>query len=151
MTTHHIPMATASENAKTHDILTKSTFVYRTSKSSFPTRIVEWSNINRLNNRNGEGVRYGDYGKLDGGNGLYLDPHNDATDSMVTVLISTESTSIDAYGTGTGTPASGQQWATQESLISEGDILVLLYPDGTEWEYVAHFTNNGHGVAVPNV
>lgn len=147
MNTHTILLHTASKNDATYGIAFTSDYVFRTAKSSAPTRVQVWANIGRLNPRDGEPVRYSSYGKIDGGKGRYLDPHRNATDSAITVLLTPESSVIDGYGTNTGTEASGQVYAQQDSVIREGDTLRLVYPGGRAVEMAVHFTNNGHGEA----
>ena len=142
---HTIPMIKADDRQASYGITHTSEFVYRTSKSSYPTRIEVWSNIDRLNPRNGEPVRYGDMGPIDGGEGKYLDPSNKATDSPVTILLSPECIAIDAYGTSTGTAGSGQIYAPGVTL-RQAETVSLAYPDGYEHgPYAVRFTGNGHG------
>lgn len=143
-----IELRPASDYRASHyGVLFESAYVYRTGRSYSPTRVVVWSNTSRPNARNGEPVRHGDYGPIDGGAGRYLDPHNKATDAERSVLLSTESTVIDAYGTGTGSKESGQVWA--DDKLCDGDALTLAYPDGTEETLTARFPrySNGHGFA----
>jgi hypothetical protein len=150
-----IPMAEATEydrsryGSSRYGITHRSAFVYRTTQSHSPTRIVAWSNVHRLNARDGQTVAWGEYGPIDGGNGRYLDPHRNATDNEVSVLISTESTSIDRYGTGTGTAGSGQVLWGPDVKLAEGDTLILRYAGtGVEEKRTVRFSNNGHGDAV---
>lgn len=148
--THRIPMADGSAYDREHYGVThRSAFVYRHGRGSGPARVVTWSNTHRLNPRNGQPVRYGDMGPRDGGNGVYLDPRNRATDSPTSVLISLESTVITNSGTNTGTVASGQVYAPDGATLRDGDVLTLVYPDGTEVTYTARFPRmgNGHGHA----
>jgi hypothetical protein len=147
---HTIPMVEADARQASYGITHQSAFVYRTSKSSAPTRIVVWSNTGRLNARNGQPVRYGDYGPIDGGDGKFIDPKGKATDAPVSILLSPECTVIDAYGTGTGTVGSGQMWAPRtgggQITLRPGETVSLAYPDGTvSGPYPVRFTNNGHG------
>jgi hypothetical protein len=144
MTEHQILMMSAQDR---YGVTHVSAYVYRTARHSFPTRVVAWSNVNRKNPHPGE-RKWTDFGSI-GGEGKYLDPHNQGTDSEESFLLSPESSVIDAYGTGTGTEASGQVFA--EEIIRPGDALVLVFPDGSNVASVAHFTNNGHGVATPTI
>lgn len=121
-TSINIPMLPVSAyRTASYEIMYESKFVYRTRKSSAPTRVVMWGNTERPNPRNGEPVRYGDYGPIDGGNGRYLDPNNNPTDDPVTVLLSPESTAITDNGTNTGTEASGQVYAP-ERLATDATV-----------------------------
>jgi hypothetical protein len=148
-TTHRITLTPADANAASYGITHRSAYVYDTSRSSSPTRVVVWSNEGRPNPRNGQPIRWGQAGPIDGGNGRYLDPSHQATDSPVTVLLTPESSVITANGTNTGTQASGQVYPPAGAPIRAGDTLTLIYPDGTEAAHVARFTNNGHGIADP--
>lgn len=148
-TTHRIPMLPADDRAASYGITHRSAFVYDTDRSSSPTRIVVWSNEGRPNLRNGEPIQWGSAGPINGGNGRYLDPQNQATDSPVTVLLTPESSVITSNGTNTGTAASGQVYPVGAAPIRAGDTLTLVYPDGTEAGHIARFTNNGHGIADP--
>jgi hypothetical protein len=145
--TNFVIQMTASTDNNTYGITHRSTFVYRVAGSTSPTRIVAWSNLNRPNPRDGQPVEWTKYGKKDGGNGAYLDPQNNATDSETTVLITPEAGVISAHGNGTGTAASGQVYATQNSPIRTGDVLALVYPDGNVELRTVRLTSNGHGVA----
>lgn len=123
-----------------------SRYVFRTSKGSSPTRIVVWSNANRPNPRDGEPVRYTEYGLRDGGHGRYLDPQNKATDHVISILMSPEASVLSAHGDSTGTEASGQVYLPAGTRIAEGAELQLVYPNGdVSPVLLAHFTNNGHG------
>jgi hypothetical protein len=125
----------------------RSTFVYRAAGSSAPTRIAIWDNTRRPNTRNGEPVRYGEYGPRDGGNGRYLDPHHVATDAEQSVLITPECTVLSAHGSSTGTAASGQVWSGNLTTLRTGVRLALRLPDGSVRRVTVRLTNNGHGVA----
>ena len=149
MTEHTITVRPATDDSTHYGVTHKSERVYRTSKSNYPTRVVVWDNTRRPNPRNGEPVRYGEQGRLDGGNGRYLDPRNRATDDTVTVLLTTESIVLDAYGTGTGTPRSGQVWAEGEP-IRPADRITLVFPTGAA-AYTVEFGGNGHGRLIPAV
>ncbi len=142
---HTIPMVPADAREASYGITHKSQYVYRTSKSGYPTRIVRWSNTGRLNGRNGQPVRFGEVGPIDGGDGQYLDPRNRATDNPVTILVSTEDITIDAYGTGTGTVGSGQVYAPRGEILRPGETVTLTYGDDTSGPYPVRFTGNGHG------
>lgn len=141
---HVIPMTAVEPNSFTE--LFRSRFVYRGWNSSV-IRINVWDNTGRPNRRNGEPIRWGQCGPLDGGDGLYLDPHNEATDAETSILITPEATVISAHGDGTGTEASGQVYAEQAGPLRSGDILRLTFPDGSVLVRVVRMTNNGHGVA----
>jgi hypothetical protein len=145
LTEHIVEMVEAPSDRAQYGITHLSRFVFRTSKGSSPTRVQAWSNVNRPNPRSGEPVKYGDYGKIDGGNGRYLDPQNNATDSPTSILLSPECSVITNNGTNTGTEASGQVYAPAGTRIAEGDRIVLVYPDGVGVAFTARFTNNGHG------
>lgn len=147
-TTIRVELREASAESKSYGVTHKSRYVYSTSRGHYPTRVEVWSNVDRPNPRNGEPVRWGQYGKLDGGNGRYLDPGHDATDAPVTVLLTPESTIITSDGTNTGTEASGQVYASGVT-IRTGDVLCLIYPDGREESWTVRFTRNGHGEADP--
>lgn len=149
MTLHPIVLVSATKYQQEHYGITEnSAFVYRVAGSHSPTRIVVWDNSVRINPRNGLPVKYSNYGKIDGGDGKYLSPNNDATDSPVSVLLSPESSVISAHRDSTGTPAGGQVWSAQEAQIEHGDELRLLYPDGSAQTWEVFLTNNGHGVAL---
>ena len=110
-----------------------STFVHRITGKGLhnrnsPHRIKVWDNTRRPNPRNGEPVRYGEYGRIDGGDGQYLDPNNIATDDDLSYLTSAEATAITSNGTNTGTVASGQVYAP--TALAVGQFVVLMYPDG---------------------
>jgi hypothetical protein len=75
----------------------------------------------------------------------YLDPSNNATDEPTSILLSPEPSVITSNGTNTGTEASGQVYAPAGTVLRDGDLLTLVYPDGTEVVFAARFTNNGHG------
>jgi hypothetical protein len=93
-----------------------------------PHRVVVWSNEGRPNTRDGEPVRDGDYGKLDGGEGRYLETRNNATNSPVTIIVDAEEIAITNNGTGTGTVASGQVYGDETLTI--GDCVILRWPGG---------------------
>jgi hypothetical protein len=148
--THIIGIRPATANEASYGIAGRSTYVYRTSRSSSPTRITIWDNTGRPNPRNGQPVNWGQYGPISGGNGQYLDPNNQATDAPTSYLIGTEATCIDAYGTGTGTAASGQVYSPEDAVIRPGDRIGILRDAHTppEW-FTAVFTNNGYGYLTP--
>ncbi len=149
--TYLIPMAPATPDQADYGVTHKSYVVYRTVKSYSPTRVVVWSNVNRPNPHPGE-TRRTDYGSI-GGEGQYLDPHNNGTDDPTTILLSTESTVISADPrTGTGGSLSGQMFATYETRIAEGDRIALVFPgEPAETTIVGTVTftgpgcGNGHG------
>lgn len=148
MTTHRIPMVPTNAGQRAqYGVEFTSAFVYRTSKSTAPTRIDMWAN-RKPNPRDGQPVRYGEYGPIDGGNGRLLDPGNRATDEPVSVLLSPESTVITAQRNGTGHPDSGQVWGPQDDCIRPGDTLLLVFADGRQETWRATFSNNGHGDGV---
>lgn len=143
---HRVELVEAPEQRQQYGIRYLSRYVFEARKRySSPTRIVVWDNTGRLNPRNGEGVRHGQYGLIDGGNGRYLDPSNRATDEPTSVHLTPEASVITNNGTNTGTEASGQVFAPAGTVIREGDRLVLVYPDGAEVVFTARFTSNGHG------
>lgn len=93
---------------------------------SFPHRIQVWDNTGRANPRNGERIRYGECGPIDGGDGRYLDPGNNATDEPTTILLTSESIGIYAQYT-------AQDIADRREgpALTVGDVVRLRYPDGT--------------------
>jgi hypothetical protein len=101
-----------------------------------------WNNT--VNPRDGEPIRYSNYGPIDGGNGAYLDPGYRATDYPTSVLLTPEATMMTDDGSSTRTR--GPQVYAEETVLREGDTLVLVYPDGSEEARTIRFTNNGHGV-----
>lgn len=143
---HHFIVLNKAD-ANTYGILYTGRNVYQTSKSNGPTRLQVWDNTNRVNKRNGEPVRFGDCGPVDGGDGKYLDPNNRATDEPVSFLLTPESSVITNNGTNTGTAASGQVYA--EDILRDGDSATLSYPTGQTREIILHFPahRNGHGYA----
>lgn len=151
MTHFKIQMSPVSQSSMGYGIRAKSMYVYETVRSHYPTRVVLWDNTGRPNKRNGEPVRYGEYGPRDGGNGRWLDPHNKATDDMLTILLSTESIGISSTpGMSTGQRGSGQEWAIADKM-RDGDTATLVYDrDGFgDVEVTLHFPphSNGHGYA----
>lgn len=145
MAHHMIVMDTAKAND--YGITHRGRNVFDTTGSHSPTRLVAWDNTGRPNPRNGEPVRFGQYGPAGGGDGKYLDPHNEATDAPASLLLTPESTCITSSGTNTGTVASGQVFAP--GRLADGDTATLSFPDGTTREAVLHFPphRNGHGFA----
>lgn len=152
---HFIVMNLAPDyRSRAYGVLYTSRNVYQTNTSHSPTRLEVWNNIGRLNPRNGEPVRYGNYGPIDGGNGKYLNPRNIATDDDFTILITTESTVMcSSPDLNTGHPDSGQVYAKDESgrpvVIRDGDTATLSIPDGTTERIAIHLPphSNGHGHA----
>ena len=148
MIIHNIPLvATSDYDQKTYGIRYHSQYVYRVAGSASPTRIVVWDNTVRPNARDGQSVRYGNYGPIDGGNGRYLDPHHNATDVPFSFLVSPEASVISAHGDGTGSKASGQVYAPTSESLRTGDELILTLPNGGAFSVRVRMTNNGHGVA----
>lgn len=148
MTHHFIVMDAATDYSAAHyGILHKSRNVYETTQSNGPTRLVVWDNTGRINKRNGQQVNYSNYGVIDGGNGRFLDPQNQATNDPVSILLTPESSVITNSGTNTGTVASRQVYAPGK--LADGDTATLSYPSGTTVEVVLHFPRhqNGHGRA----
>jgi len=145
---HRIELAEGDEYRREHyGIEYTSAYVYRTKGNTGPTRIQVWNNLRRPNPHPGE-TKWGAMGPI-GGDGKYLDPYNKGTDEKVTVLLEPESTVISAHGDSTGTAASGQVWA-RDVVLETGDVLVLVYPDGSEERRVLTFTDNyGRGQADP--
>lgn len=146
---HVVELVEAPASRAHYGIRYLSRYVFRTSRGSHPTRVVYWDNTGRENPRNGEPVRFGEYGPIDGGHGKYLDPHRRATDAAVSILLSPEASAITNNGTNTGTEASGQVYASAGAVIREGDHLHLVWPSGARVSFTAHFTNNGHGYLLP--
>jgi hypothetical protein len=126
-----------------------SAFVY-TVRGSSPIRIAVWDNVRRPNPRNGEPVRYSNYGKIDGGEGRYLDPNNNATDDEVSYLLSPEASCISAHGDSTGTVASGQVYDAAHERLRAGEIVRLAFPDGSvKLLTVTPEGHYGHGRLIP--
>lgn len=133
MSAHHTIALTAPSayEARTYNILGQSAYVYRTSKGSYPTRVVFWDNIGRVQ-----------------ADGTFLDPGNRPTTERRSLFLSPESVTIDAYGTGTGTAGSGQVYG--DGVIRPGDTVTVLAADGENLgRFTAVFTNNGHGYLAP--
>lgn len=152
MTHFKIPMVGVSTDRMSYGILAESLFVYDTGHSHYPTRVVLWSNTSRPNPRNGEPVRYGGYGVIDGGNGRWLDPQHKATDDMLTILFSTESMGISSNtAMNTGQPASGQVYGASSERMRDGDTAELTFGQGGfgSMQVTLHFPagHNGHGYA----
>lgn len=147
-TVHRVELIEAPASRQQYGITHLSRHVFQTSRGSHPTRVQVWCNTGRPNPRNGEPVRFGEYGPIDGGRGAYLDPGRKATDAAYSILLSPESVAITSNGTNTGTEASGQVYAPSDTRIVENDTLVLALPDGRQQTFTAHFTNNGHGVLI---
>jgi hypothetical protein len=135
MSTAIIPMKAARKDRQdSYGVLFEGMFVYDVTGKGLhsrhhPHRVVVWDNTRRPNPRNGEPVRYGQYGKLDGGDGKYLDPSRNATDAEQTIILDAESIAITSNGTNTGTAASGQVYGPV--TLTVGQYVVLIYPDGT--------------------
>lgn len=133
MGTTIVDLNLGDQRDESYGIAFRSKFVYRVSgrglhNPTYPHRLKVWDNSNRLNPRNGERVRYGQYGKIDGGDGKYLDPNHNATDSEFSYLLGAESTVL-AGRYSTGSADSGQVYAKE--LLEVGEFVVLRYPDGT--------------------
>jgi hypothetical protein len=159
MTHHLIVMDTADANRQTYGITHQSRNVYRTAKSSGPTRLVIWSNVNRPNvdkgkhlgdtlevgDRRGNRVTEYNYSLT---RGAYLDPHNQPTDSAHSLLLTPECSVICANtDMNTGQPGSGQVYAPE--ILADQDTATCIYPNGTTVEVLLHFPphHNGHGYA----
>lgn len=152
MTHFMIPMVAGDKRDQGYGIRAKSAFVYDTTKSHYPTRLVLWDNTGRPNKRNGEPVSYTNYGPRDGGNGRWLDPSNRATDDMLTMLLTTESIGISSdTSMNTGQPGSGQVYAPAVGKMGDGDTATLIYDRAGfgDVEVTLHFPphRNGHGFA----
>lgn len=133
MNTHSVSLVPVTDyDRNTYGIVAQSHYVYRTTKSSSPTRVVIWDNAKR-----------------DQGQGMYLDPHNKLTSARYTILLTTECTAITSNGTNTGTEASGQVWA--DSIIRDGDLIELNTGTGIDGQFTAVFPRfgNGHGHLEP--
>jgi hypothetical protein len=153
MTQHTITLQ--AESANDYGVTYRSTYVYQTTKSHGPTRLVVWSNTDRPNPDLGK--QLGD--TLRNGNkvtayserytrGQYVDPHNEPTDSPVSYLLTPESTAICADTRfNTGQPGSGQVYG--DGTLADGDTAELTYPDGTTELVTLHLPahHNGHGSA----
>ncbi|MDG4783275.1 hypothetical protein O7614_26805 [Micromonospora sp. WMMD961] len=128
-----IDVIEASADKRTYGITHRGVFVHEVSgkglhNRQYPHRVQVWDNTGRPNPRNGEPVRYGQYGRIDGGDGKYLDPNHNATDEPVTVLLSAESIAITNNGTNTGTWDGGQPFG---AALKVGEAVRLRYMDGT--------------------
>jgi len=159
MTHHLIVMDAASEyKFNSYGITHESRNVFHTTKSYAPTRLVVWSNVKRVNPDMGKqlgdtletGDRRGnivtDY-SIRYTHGKFLDPQNEPTDEVTSILLSPESSAITSNGTNTGTVASGQVYAP--GRLHDNDDATLIYPNGTVVGVVLHFPphHNGHGYA----
>jgi hypothetical protein len=71
---HRVELVEATSDRAQHGITHLSRYVFRTSKSHYPTRVKVWTNVNRPNPRNGQPVKFGEYGKIDGGDGQFGTP-----------------------------------------------------------------------------
>lgn len=129
-----------------YGILFESAFVYETNRSHSPTRLQVWDNTRRPNPDPGGPIQWGECGPLPtGGDGKWIDPNNRATDTERSYLIKTEATTIDAYGTGTGSVASGQVYSTDPRRICDGDRVLLRFADGAELDMIAVLPQHGNG------
>lgn len=147
-----IIMEGVPESRMGYGIRAESKYVYRTNKSHSPTRVVVWDNTGRPNKRNGQPVEYGNYGPKDGGNGRWLDPHNKATDDMLSIELTPEASVICANtDMNTGQPGSGQVYDKDADVLRDGDTATLVYGHGGfgDVEITLHFPpgHNGHGHA----
>lgn len=159
MTADHLIVMTPATAYRTehYGITHTSDYVYLNPRAgNFPTRVVVWDNTRRVNPDPGGPVQFGQYGPLPtGGDGKYIDPSNRATDDELTILLTPESVTIDAYGTGTGTRGSGQLWAPDGEILRDGDTVRLIFVDPVGEprvsDYVARIPHNanGHGYLTP--
>lgn len=132
-----------------YGIIYRGRHVYRTTKSSAPTRLVVWDNTHRPN----DGSRIPIVVRRIAGEvheGKYLDPHNEPTDERYSLLLSPESSAICADTRfNTGQPGSGQVYGN--GTLGDNDTATIVYPNGGmgEIEVTLHFPkwNNGHGHA----
>jgi hypothetical protein len=144
---HRIELVEGDEyRRKQYGIEYTSAYVYRTKREAGPSRLQVWSNLRRPNPHPGE-TKWGAMGPI-GGDGKYLDPYNKGTNEKFSVLLEPESTVISAHGDSTGTAASGQVYAKGHPVLDTGDVLVLVYPDGSEERRVLTLTDDyGRGQA----
>jgi len=126
-----IDLRPATANEATYGITHKSTTVHKVTgkrDGSYPHRVVVWDNTGRPNT---EPDRWNEYsGKP--GPGQFLDPRRKGTDEPTSILLTAEAVVIDAYGTGTGTPGSGQVYGAP---LAVGQTVTLRYPDGSTATY----------------
>ncbi len=92
--TTNIPMVLGEpRKAETYGIIYESLFRYTVFGWGSQTLGIRlWNNEGRLNTRNGQPVQYGSDSdgfswRMNGGNGKYLDPDNNATDDTESVLM----------------------------------------------------------------
>lgn len=147
MSTFYVVLRPVTEYRREHYGVThESVLLFETGPGgNAPTAVEVWSNVKRPNPRNGEPVRYSNYGRIDGGVGKFLDPHNEATDSVFSVLLSPQASVI----SNSPDPARRRYAVQEQGRIVSGDTLVLIFPDGTDVSVSVRMTNNGHGGAVP--
>jgi hypothetical protein len=126
-----IDMLKATARAAEYGIRFESAYVFKMAGKGLhnrhhPHRIKVWDNTNRPNPHPGQ-IRHTDHGSI-GGEGRYLDPFNQGTDSAATVTTSAEAIAITNSGTNTGTVASGQVYASKSLAI--GQRVTLRTPQG---------------------
>ncbi len=97
-----------------------------------PHRIAVWDNTARPNPRNGEPVRYNDFGPVDGGEGQWLSPENRATDDVLTVLATAQAVVIDGRTANYG---------PFDDVLEHGQTVTLVFPDGRKRDYVIRGRN----------
>jgi len=90
----------------------------------YPHRVVIWDNTVRP-----VGGKWHVQPHLRNLPGAYIDPSGRPTDNPTTIVLDAECIAIDAYGTGTGTPRSGQVYS--DVVLITGGAVQLRYPDGT--------------------
>lgn len=160
----HFVIALDNVSKDRHDsygVICQSRNVYRTGKSHGPTRVVVWDNLTYPNP---------DYGKKLGdtlqagqrrGNkvteyslryteGRWLDPGNEPTDNVVSILLTPESSAICSdTSMNTGQPGSGQVYDNSQGIMRDGDTATLVYPNGAQVNVTLRFPphRNGHGYA----
>lgn len=128
MSTLIVDLVEASEyDQKLYGITHRSRHVYRVGphmhNALYPHRVQVWDNTRRPNT---DPERFVSGRKV--GPGAYVAPDGSGTDCEVSIVASAEPISIDRYGTGTGTEASGQVWA--DGGLGRGNFVVLRYPSG---------------------
>lgn len=141
-----IDLALASEYRRTtYGVEYESTTLHKmTGKGlhnpSFPHRIDVWDNTRRPNPRNGQPVRFGDYGPVDGGNGRYLGPDRRATDDEQTFTVSAQSVMLAARPV---------ERAPYGADLAVGQTVTVRYPDGRTVDMVVTARQLADPVLVP--